>query len=271
MNTVDSGGRGLLALAIVSMLVLGANQDAIAAKSQDAKTARSIDGHPDLSGVWINGDMAFVTPQKKPDGSVCVLCRDPAAPPPKLPLSSRPKYKPEFVEKVADLNKRQVEMDKTLKCGNPGLPRIGPPDAIVQTPGQIVFLYDDLSGSFFRMIPTDGRPHLTDSEESYLGDSVGKWEGDTLVIEAVHFIDDFWLMDNGAFHSPSLKVTERLKRVGNTIEYQATADDPGVLLEPWKLLPRNLQLSDKPLAEPIPCVENDLSHVVDGTHHDNPR
>jgi hypothetical protein len=158
-----------------------------------------------------------------------------------------------------------------LKCGNPGLPRIGPPDAIVHRPGQIVFLYDDLSGSFFRIIPTDGRPHRADAEETYLGESVGKWEGDTLVVEAVKFTDETWLTDNGAFHTPGLKVTERLRRVGNKMEYQAVAEDSAVLTEPWQLRPRVLNLSNEPMHEPLPCVERDLDHVVDGTHHDNPR
>src|SRR5262249_23113465 len=160
---------------------------------------------------------------------------------------------------------RQVKTDPALACGNPGLPRIGPPKQIVQTHGQVVFLYDDLAGSFFRVIPTDGRSHRVDAEESYLGDSVRRSEGDMLVIDAVLFIEDAWLIDNGAFHTTDLKVTERLRKVGDKLEYQAVADDPKVLAEPWQMRTRTLRLSKQPLQEPIPCVENDLAHMQDGS------
>jgi len=186
-------------------------------------------------------------------------------------MLDRPKYKPEFVAKVKDLDERQVEMDPALRCGNPGLPRIGAPDQIVHTPGQIVFLYNDLHGAAFRVIPTDGRPHRKDAEETYLGDSVGKWEGDTLVIEAVKFVEDTWLIDDGTFHTPELRVVERLQLNNGKLEYQATAHDPAVLAEPWQMRKRVLKRSEKPMNEPIPCVERDIDHVVDGTHHDNAR
>jgi hypothetical protein len=262
---------------------------ACAASVAVAETAKTIDGHPDLSGVWGNDEMGFVNPQRDEKGSVLCIVGCPraatppaaaategkpapaaaAAPPRRAP--SKPKYKPEFQAKVDDLNTRQTETDLTLRCGNPGLPRIGPPEVIVQTPGQVVFLYEDLSGSFWRVIPTDGREHRADAEESYLGDAVGKWNGDTLVIESTKFIDTTWLTDNGAFHTADLRVVEELKLVDGKLEYQATAHDPAVLAEPWQLRTRNLVRSAKPINEPIPCVESDMDHIVDGTHHDNPR
>jgi hypothetical protein len=134
-----------------------------------------------------------------------------------------------------------------------------------------VFLYDDVSGAFWRIIPTDGRPHRTDVDPSYLGDSVGHWEGDTLVIEANQFNDDSWLTDNGAFHSADMRITERLHRVGDVIEYQTTVEDPKVLLQPWHPRMRVIKLTTNELAEPTPCVDTDLKHLVDDTHHPNPR
>jgi hypothetical protein len=241
------------------------------------------DGTPDLNGTWDNGGgIGFLNPQKLPDGSICILCPPapvagrpagaaPAGPPPGMMVPDRPKYKPEYQAKVKDLDSRQVETDPALRCRNPGLPRIGPPDKIVQIPGQVVFLYDDLSGSFFRIIPTNGAKHRSDVEASYLGDAVGRWEGDTLVVESTNFLDESWLTDDGAFHTSGLKVTERLRRVGNQIEYQAVAEDPAVLAEPWNLRPRALQLTAVELVEPPPCIEQSLDHIVDGTHHDNPR
>jgi hypothetical protein len=240
------------------------------------------DGHPDLNGTWDNGSgIDFVQPQTSADGSVCIAgCQGAAAAaPPPPPAVSRqaaaavnvPHYKPEFLPKVKDLDKRQVETDPVLRCKNPGLPRIGPPDKIVQQSNQIVFLYDDVSGAFWRIIPMDGRQHRTDVDPSYLGDSIGHWEGDTLIVDANQFNDDSWLTDNGAFHTADLRVTERLHRVGDIIEYQAVAEDPKVLAEPWKLKMRILKLAHNELVEPTPCVDQDLKHLVDESHHANPR
>jgi hypothetical protein len=241
---------------------------------------RMPDGHPDLNGTWDNGSgIDFLHPQHLADGSICVAgCDAPAAaakpassaPAPARPPRNFPKYRQQYLAKVAQLEKNQLQFDPVLHCRSPGLPRIGPPDKIVQQIGQIVFLYDDVSGDFFRIIPTDGRPHRNDVDPSTLGDSIGHWEGDTLVVEANQFNDDSWLTDNGAFHSTELTVTERLQRVGSTLHYEAVATDPKVLTEPWKVA-RLAQLTDVDLVEAAPCVDKDLTHVVDGTHHDNPR
>jgi hypothetical protein len=243
-----------------------------------AKIARLSDGHPDFNGSWDNGSgYDFLKPQKGPDGSICISgCKPaPGAAAPTGPRvfapPDRPKYKPEFAAKVKDLEARQVDMDPVIRCKNPGLPRIGPPDKIVQRPGEIVFLYDDVSGSFWRIIPTNGKKRREDADESYLGNAVGHWEGDTLVVETVGFNEDTWLTDDGAFHTTDLRVVEKLTRNGNTMEWRATAYDPAVLAEPWVLKPRKMTRMDAELLEPVPCVEQDLKHVVDGTHHDNPR
>src|SRR5580765_1878622 len=203
--------HGLIAAALAGVLCMtaapAAQQTAPrAAKSADpaaAPTPKLADGHPDLNGTWDNGRSAFGFAPNA-GGTTCVFgCaqangggRGNAAPAQPQRGTARPAYKPEFLAKVKDLDERQVKEDPALKCRPPGLPRIGPPDKIVQTPGQVVFLYDDLSGAFFRIIPTDGRPHRRDVDPSYLGDSVGRWEGDTLVIEAVNFNDDSWRIDH---------------------------------------------------------------------------
>lgn len=242
----------------------------------DKPLPRLSNGKPDFNGTWDNGaGIDFIQPQKMQDGSICISGCPPkgaqaAAHPPRM-APDRPKYKPEFAAKVQDLEKRQVQTDPVIRCKSPGLPRIGPPDKIVQTLNEMVFLYDDVSGAFWRIVPLDGRPHRTDTDESYLGDAVGRWEGDTLVVETRNFNEDTWLTDDGAFHTPDLRVTEIFKRSGDVIEWQAIADDPAVLAEPWKVRPRRMTLTKDELHEPVPCVEQDLKHVVDGTHHDNPR
>ena len=279
-----------LAVAAATLVCLGPH----GGRAQSAGTAppappaarlvpRLPDGHPDLNGTWDNGSgIDFIQPQTSADGSVCIAgcqgAQAAAAPPPPssaarqaATAANMPHYRPEFLTKVKDLDKRQVETDPVLRCKNPGLPRIGPPDKIVQQSNQIVFLYDDVSGAFWRIIPLDGRQHRTDVDPSYLGDSIGHWEGDTLIVDANQFNDDSWLTDNGAFHTPDLRVTERLHRVGDIIEYQAVVEDPKVLAEPWKPKMRILKLTHNELVEPTACVDQDLKHLVDDSHHANPR
>ena len=86
-----------------------------------------------------------------------------------------------------------------------------------------------------------------------------------------NFNDLTWLTDDGAFHSNALVVTERLTRQGNEIEWLAKVDDPKVLAEPWQLRPRRMTLTDVEMAEPAPCVEQDMSHMKDDSYHSNPR
>jgi hypothetical protein len=235
---------------------------------------------PDFNGVWgspVVFGLEFVQPETLPDGSICVggcgtqegaetadQTADPAEP-------DFPKYRPEYLARVADLRERQVQTDTVLRCHPPGVPRIGPPTKIVQTRREVVFLYDDYNGSFFRVVPIDGRAHRQGLSPSYLGDAIGWFEGDTLVVETVNFTDETWLTDNGAFHTRDLRVVERLRRAGDTIEYEAVAHDPTVLSEPWSPRPRVLSRLETEIEESPRCEERDLEHMVDGSSHENPR
>jgi len=255
-------------------------------------TPHLADGKSDLNGTWDHlGGIEFVRPQNLDNGSVCVVGCPPAAaagaggagaraggagaraggPPAAPPAPNFPKYKQEFLAKVKDLSERQVEVDTALQCQPPGVPRIGPPAKIVQTAREVLFLYDDVNGSFFRIIPTDGRARRKDLPASYLGDAIGRYEGDTLVVETVNFNEETWLSDNGAFHTKDLKVIERLRRVGDTLQYEATAYDPAVLVEPWKERTQTLWLTDREIEESPRCEDRDLDLIKDGSHHDNPR
>jgi len=243
------------------------------------------DGRPDLNATWDHlGGIEFIRVQTGPtaEGSVCVFGCEPggpgasaaqpaAAPPPTSYEPGFPEYKPEFLAKVKDLNERQVQTDTLLRCAPPGVPRIGPPAKIIQNAREVVFLYDDVNGAFFRIIPTDGRRHRPDVPPSYLGEAVGRYEGDTLVVVTRNLTDDTWLTDNGAFHTRDLVVTERFTRVGDTIQYAAAAEDPAVLAKPYAMTPMRLWVSDRELEEPARCEDRDLSHMVDGSFHGNPR
>jgi hypothetical protein len=247
---------------VLSSLVLLVNVAAA-----QAPTAAS--GHPDLSGTWDNGSgVDFVAPVHI-GASICVRGCD--TNPRGVQAGDRPTYRPEVMATVNDLEARQVEEDTVLRCFAPGVPRIGPPDKIVQTPTELVFLYDDYTGNFFRVVPIDGRPHRTDVEPGYLGDAIGWWEDDTLVVETVNFNDDTWLTDDGSFHTTDLRVIEKLSIVDGTLRWAATAHDPEVLAEPWELNTRTAHRSDSEILEAPPCIERDLDHLVEPLHHDNVR
>ena len=183
-----------------------------------------------------------------------------------------PKYKPQFLAKVKVLKDDQINVDPSFHCGPPGVPRVGPPQRIVQTPREIVILYDDLNGNFFRLVPTDGRTHRTGIEPSAHGDSVGRWEGDTLVIEVRNILEDTWLGDNGLFHTAGVKVTERLTRQGDTLKWESIVEDPEVLVEPWKVTPRTLALmANTEIEEAAFCEDRGVADRVTGDYHGNVR
>jgi hypothetical protein len=261
-------------------LTLGATGLLLAAAP--VETPRLADGKPDLNGTWENGGgIDFLRPVTKADGSVCVTGCTPGAPASaaaaaaRAPVpaigTARPSYKPEFLAKVDNLKKRQQKEDGVLRCQPPGVPRIGPPDKIMQTSREIVFLYEDVSGPFFRIVPLTRGVKRIDDSESFLGDAEGHWEGDTLVVVSRNFNSLTWLTDDGAFHSNELVVTERLTRSGEEIQWLALADDPKVLAEPWQLRPRRMMRTTVEMSEPAPCVEQDMAHMQDDSYHSNPR
>jgi hypothetical protein len=243
-------------------------------QESDQQTPRLSGGVPDLNGTWDNGGgIDFINPVFD-DDSICLAgCDQPSSPASgEVPLPpDRPRYRSEHQARVDDLNARQVDLDPVLRCLAPGVPRIGPPDKIVQREQEIVFLYDDVSGNFFRIVPLDRPTHPTDTVPSFLGDAIGAWDQDTLVVETVNFNGETWLTDDGSFHTPELRVVERLTRHGNSLTWQATAYDPAVLAEPWTLRPRTSVLTDFEVTEAPPCIERDLDHMVDDSSHDNPR
>ena len=144
--------------------------------------------------------------------------------------------------------------DPVMTCQPLGIPREGPPRRIMQTDNEVVFFYQggDAGGGYgeYRIIPTDDRKHDPKKaiEATYLGYTVGRWEGDTLVLDSISFVDSTWLGRGGLFHSELMHVVERFKRQGDVILYDVTVEDPGVLVEPWVLPTRMLQRSTNPNA-----------------------
>ena len=258
---------------------------AAAIKAAAAKpTPRAANGHPDLNGYWnfpefdtsahldSKGNFYIDVPPAKGgtvprlDASLDDQLRHQVDPNP-------PPYTPAALAKVKELASDTIHTDPAFSCKPLGVPRAGPPRQIVQTPKLTVILYQidagdgDQPGSY-RLVPTDGRPHRTDVDPSYFGDSIGHWEGDTLVIDVTHFNDDTWLAaipgqgGSGYFHTEALHVVERLTRIGDTLRWEATVEDPSVLSKPWKMTPRTEVLTEGLIYEQPICEERETSHIV---------
>jgi len=129
------------------------------------------------------------------------------------------------------------------------------PMQIVQTPQQIVILYEYMN--VFRVIPLNAK-HPDDLVPTYMGDSVGHWDGDTLVVDVTGFNDKTWLTGTGTFHSEALHITERYTRVDkDQINYDVTMVDPGVLTKPWTIH-LTIMLREGTRLQEYVCAENNL-------------
>jgi len=149
-------------------------------------------------------------------------------------------------------------------CSPPGLPRIylHPfPMQIVQVPGEVIMLfeYDSIRHQIF----TDGRAHDNALGPLWMGDSIGHWEGNTLVADTVNFNEKTWLDDGGHPHSDALHIIERFRRPDfGHIELQLTIDDPKAYTKPWSVkLPWEF-VPDTELLDWVCENEKDSGHLV---------
>ncbi len=230
--------------------------------NKSAPTPR-LGGHPDLSGSWAYTDWIgnYMTGggRRCGPGQAKDCSRDTNQTedfelysPSRFGNMGRPVYKPEHWDKVQQLDMWTNKYDPVMTCQPLGVPREGPPRRIYQTDKDITLLYygGDAGGGYgeYRVIPTDGRPHSKASELdiTYLGDTVGRWEGDTLVLDSVAFTDSTWLGRGGLFHSDRMHVIERFTRQGDALLYDVTVEDPEVLTEPWVLPTRTVRLNPNP-------------------------
>jgi hypothetical protein len=110
----------------------------------------------------------------------------------------------------------------------------------------------------FRVIPLNAK-HSDDLIPAYMGNSVARWEGDTLVVDVTGFNDKTWLSGTGTFHSDELHITERYTRVNkDRINYDVTMEDPSVLTKPW-ILHSSLMLREGTRLQEFVCAENNLA------------
>jgi hypothetical protein len=177
---------------------------------------------------------------------------------------NKPVYKPEFWDKVYNLDYGKVTEDPTFRCLPRGVPRQNAPGKVVQTPKEIILV----NGASVRFVPMDGRARNPEDEdyEFFNGWPLGHWDGDTLVVESVGFNNISWLLWTGYFHSGHMKVIERLTRKGDVLYYQFTVEDPAVLAQPWTSDTYVRRLVRDPLArveESYPCKESDEGEIDD--------
>jgi hypothetical protein len=147
--------------------------------------------------------------------------------------------------------------DPTERCIPPGIPRtmFQPfPWEIVQARDRVIMIFE--YQSLIRQIFTDGRGHPKDLEPTYMGNSIGKFEGDTLVIDTIGFNDKTWLDPMGLPHSDALHVVERLRRVDHdTLVDEYTIDDPKAYTKPWTTQRTFILKPDWQIQEYV-CTEN---------------
>jgi hypothetical protein len=223
-----------------------------------AETPRRADGKPDLTGNWAGAPNPITGsgtrrcgPTQLPGAGInpevgCKTGQDNFwvdyewLSPSRFGVWGLPVYKPEFWDKIQELDQWTNKYDPVMTCKPLGLPRHGTPRRIIQQDKDVVFFYGanaDYGGgnAEFRDIPTDGRQRNARAQNlaTFYGYSIGTWEGDTLVIDSTSFDDSTWLGRGGFFHSGSMHIIEKLTRVGNELRYDMTIEDPEVLVEPW--------------------------------------
>jgi len=212
-----------------------------------APAPKSPDGHPDLSGVWVpRGRYIVDLAQDLKPGDV----------------SFQPWAEAVYKHRVDTLGKD----DPQAHCVLSGTPRenaITYPYKILNTTNrEIVILYEALHS--YRQIFMDGRELPKDPNPSWMGYSIGRWDGDALVVESKGFPDGIWLDNNGHPGTESLRLTERFRRRDfGHIDLQVTVDDPKAYMKPWTVTIPLLALPDGELIE-YACDENekDLTHLV---------
>ena len=226
----------------------------------NAATPRTADGKPDLSGIW---DIEHNRPCA-PAG-----CADMPIGQEFLNIGWGLKAGLPYQPWAADLVKARTEQigkdDPVSHCLPGGLLKshtIPLMRKIIQLPGLIIILRE--TNASYRQIFTDGRPLPEIDQPSFDGYSVGKWEGDTLVVETTGFKDGLWLDRNGSPMTDAAKVTERFRRVNyGKLEIEITVNDPKAYTAPWTIKLNHFIVPDTELLEYI-CLENekDAGHLV---------
>ena len=213
---------------------------------------RMADGKIDFSGVWFPGPTgkanAWSVDREEPTG------------PRQEPIPFQPWAQAKF--DAMTRTEKELYGNANVQCLPPGTPGMMTENPYVHQfitkPGLFVHLIEN--NNRWRVVHTDGRPHKSKEEQEplYNGDMVGRWEGDTLIIDTISIDERTWIRD-GWFHSDALRVIERFRRPSmNYLEHQFTIEDPKVLTKPWtsNWNRYTLSVNDEDLTENF-CTNNE--------------
>ena len=210
-----------------------------------APVPRRADGKPDLNGLWNAVDGRFLTN-----------------------LSRRAGIEPPFTPWAAALFKERQENEGRDRPAGRCLPHTIPdamlvpnyPWKVVQSPELTIILFENFTQ--YRQIFTDGRDYPEEKAPTWFGYSLGKWDGETFVVETLGFNDKSWLDDGGHPRSEQMKVTERFRRKDyGHLEIDFTFDDPMAYTKPWTVTVPFILLPDTDIIENICENEKDLEHI----------
>jgi len=200
-------------------------------KAKTFNPPRTPDGHPDFQGVWNRiGIRNMENIQEHPQTMDGSGGRSAIVDPPDGFIPYQPWALPKRDTHFS------TYLDPPRMCLPQGAPRFayGGGKQVIQTPGY-VFMFND-QAHYYRLIPTDGRPHIGSNIRLFEGDARGRWEGNTLVIDVTNQNAVAWLDHVGDFYSPAVHVVERMTMIDkDVIHYMATIDDPNVYTRPWTL------------------------------------
>lgn len=247
---------GSLLLAVVLATALRAGAACIAAEAAFGPL-------PDIEGVWHNRSGIHI------DRFTVVTEADPRAQREFRP--ARPPYNSGYAAKyqaVLDAHARGTPVnDPTASCLWPGVPRLiwspYPLEIVISDGGRHVYMLHEYM-SQVRRIHVDGRDHPADPEPSYNGHTIGRWEGQTLVMDTVGLREDTMLQNTGMMHSASLRVQERWRLVEpDLLEAEVTMTDPGAFTEPYVTYRLYRRRDDWTINDYV-CAENNREVVIDG-------
>jgi hypothetical protein len=223
--------RTLMKVTSIAACVAAFGSVVAAQTAPQAAIPRTADGKPDFSGVWQVLNTAFYNIEDHhaepgvPAGQGVVV-------------GGVIPYLPAALEQRRKNYENRATEDTDAKCFLPGVPRLmyAPyPFRLIQTPREVMVISEYIGA--VRHIRTDGSEHPAGPIDWWMGDSRAHWEGDTLVVDVVHFQDNkTWFDKAGNFHSGALHVVERYSFIDKDhLDYEVTIEDPNVFSRPWKM------------------------------------
>lgn len=254
-----ASNKSMAAVAIALLISYGIIASAAFAQNAPAaapgpayRAPRTADGRPDLSGIWqaMNTAEWDIQAHDAKAGPLVVMGAVGGVPAGLGVVEDGPlPYRPDALAKKKENEANWLALDPVVKCFLPGLPRatyMPFPFQIVQSPKYVSFSYEFAFASRVVNIGMKSEAPV----DSWMGWSIGSWDGDTLVVDVTGMVEDTWFDRAGDYHSDALHLTERYTPTSaNTLLYEVTVDDPKVYTRPWKMsmplyrrMEKNMQL-----------------------------